>query len=122
MTSQQNKILTLRPVRNKDKGGDVAKLGRKTVKTSHPIDQRLVAMGKSRAWLAAKVGRTEQSIGLYCNRKQVLWPGSVVTKRICHVLEVNLDFLILGLQGPAREKTSQCRNNSQKIVQLLPTR
>ncbi|HEX2909651.1 MAG TPA: helix-turn-helix transcriptional regulator [Chloroflexia bacterium] len=63
---------------------------------SHPIDRRLKEMGKSRRWLAKRVGRTPQTIGLYCNYQISINPNSLVTKRICRVLEVDLNYLILG--------------------------
>lgn len=62
----------------------------------HPIDQRLAEMGKSRNWLGQQVGRSTSCIKGYCDRKVIIKPGSVVCKRICQVLEIDLNFLYLG--------------------------
>jgi len=46
--------------------------------------------------LADQVQRTPQCIGNYCNRKKVIRPDSLLTLRICKVLAVDLNYLILG--------------------------
>lgn len=65
-------------------------------KELHPIDRRLRELGKSRRWLADQVQRTPQCIGNYCNRKIIIKPDSLLTRRICKVLAVDLNYLILG--------------------------
>src|SRR5689334_13444126 len=77
----------------KMKGGTVSKT---TKQKLHPIDQRLAEMGKSRNWLGQQVGRSTSCIKGYCDRKVIIKPGSVVCKRICQVLEIDLNFLYLG--------------------------
>ncbi len=65
-------------------------------KRLYPIDRRLRELGKSRRWLTEQVQRSPQCIGNYCNRKIIIKPDSLLTRRICKVLAVDLNYLILG--------------------------
>jgi hypothetical protein len=82
-------------------------------KRLHPIDRRLAEMGKSRKWLAGELHRTPQSIGLYCNRKLLLKPDSLLTRRLCRVLEVDLNYLLLGRSHATARSNSAPSNQEQ---------
>lgn len=110
------------PVKNKRNGGAKARFNNQRIRPTHPIDDRLAELGKTRSWLAAQIGRSEQTISLYCSRKLVLWPSSLITKRICQVLGVNINFLILGLQGPLPDNKSQMVEEQPRAVTLLRRR
>lgn len=77
----------------------------------HPIDQRLSELGKTRCWLADQVQRTPQCIGNYCNRKIMIRPDSLLTMRICKVLAVDLNYLILGRSHFQAQNFSQINKN-----------
>jgi hypothetical protein len=70
----------------------------------HPIDQRLKEMGETRTWLAGKIGKTPQCVGLYCNHKKLIAPESGFANLISQVLGVDINYLILGRSTSAQEQ------------------
>ena len=94
--SPAQKVNPVSPTSFSEKGGSKKPDKQSKSQNLHPIDQRLNELGKTRRWLAEQVQRTPQCIGNYCNRKKVIRPDSLLTLRICKVLAVDLNYLILG--------------------------
>ncbi len=59
----------------------------------HPIEKRLLELGKTKVWLASKIGKTEQTIGNICARRSPLNPGSMTAIYIMRALEIGEDYL-----------------------------
>jgi hypothetical protein len=88
----------------KQKGGGEGRQGRLFI---HPIDMRLTELGKSRRWLATQIGRSPGCIRAYCNGTILINPSSFLAKRFCRVLEIDLNYLILGPKVTERQGKGQ---------------
>jgi hypothetical protein len=78
------------------KGGEFNSITQRHKRPLHPIDRRLKEMGQNRTWLAGRIGKTPQCIGLYCNNRRVIVPDSGFANLVCRVLGVDINYLIMG--------------------------
>ena len=64
-----------------------------TTSLPHPIEKRLLELGKNKKWLAGEVKVTEQTIGNICARRSRLYPSSMIAINIMKALGIHEDYL-----------------------------
>ncbi len=100
------------------KGGDTLQEIKIDNRHLHPIDRRLKELGYNRTWLARKIGKTPQCIGLYCNKRRPVTADSGFANLVCKALAVDIDYLIMGraafAQIPAETKKKPVKNGKAR--------